>query len=355
MKQHTYSFAKSLLGENQNSLQSDLKNVDKTDAGSKDVVNKAHSTDVKFTNMRNAINAQGGIAGSDIADYIEQAEELNDDIDTVAYGLETADGHVVKVYVNAEQSDEFETALSNMLGVEEDIEETLNRLAGEYDIVDVVWPKGAVATDVKPAPENGGDGPLPGDSEVDIENYLSGNIPPGVAGLDNDDDDDEYEIIAALPGMDQRIGSTLAPVQDNTSSETDPEALPDVEETPEGGIWAKLNDEAIAQFGQEEGSEVLGISDLTPEQLDKLIDMERANEIAVNEYEAADFLGLEEDEQEEIIEANPDLVRGGEEEPDTTEEPDVNKEEEPDEEEPPAKEEIPESKNPKRFSFLASL
>ena len=350
----TFSFLKAI---NESAI--DLKNADGSDAGKHDVANKAHSSDVEFANMRNAINAEGGISGSDIADYIEKAEELNNEIDTIAYGLETTDGHVVKVYVNAEQGDDFEVALQNLLGVEEDIEDTLNRLAGDFDIVDVIWPKG---TNGAAAPGDE-DGPAPGDSTVDIENVLSGNLPPGVVGMstepdDDDEDDGDFEVIAALPGMDQGIGAGMIPT-DAQSSETDPETLPDVPADEEGGIWSKLNDLAIEKFGQEEDSTVLGISDLTADQLDTLIDVARADEIAVNEYEAADFASMEEDEQREVLEANPDLVRNeetgedegeeGSEEP----EPEVEPESEDEPKEEPADEPkgIPESK----FSFLASL
>ena len=79
----------------------------------------------------------------------------------------------------------------------------------------------------------------------------------------------------------------------------------------------------------------------------------------MNEYEAADFASMEEDEQREVLEANPDLVRNeetgedegeeGSEEP----EPEVEPESEDEPKEEPADEPkgIPESK----FSFLASL
>jgi hypothetical protein len=175
---------------------------------------------------------------------------------------------------------------------------------------------------------------------------------------DDDEDDGDFEVIAALPGMDQGIGAGMVPT-DAQSSETDPETLPEVPADEEGGIWSKLNDLAIEKFGQEEDSTVLGISDLTADQLDTLIDVARADEIAANEYEAADFASMEEDEQREVLEANPDLVRNEEAGEDEGEEgseepkPEVEPESEDEPKEEPAEEpkEIPESK----FSFLASL
>lgn len=122
----------------------DLKNSDATDAGASDVMNKADSgRDISFSLMRNTINSDGKVTGSDVANYLERAAELNDEVDTVPFGLETDDGQIVKVYVNAEQADAFEEALKNLLGIEDDIEEAINRLASQFDIVDVVWPKGA--------------------------------------------------------------------------------------------------------------------------------------------------------------------------------------------------------------------
>jgi hypothetical protein len=64
-----------------------------------------------------------------------------DEIDTVTFGLETDDGMVVKVYVKADQADDFEKAMANKLGEVDDIEEALNELSKEFEIVDVEWPE----------------------------------------------------------------------------------------------------------------------------------------------------------------------------------------------------------------------
>lgn len=69
-----------------------------------------------------------------------------DEIDTVTFGLETDDGKIVKVYVNAEQAEPFEKALSLKLGKIDDIEEVLNAMSKEYEIVDVEWPDEAAET-----------------------------------------------------------------------------------------------------------------------------------------------------------------------------------------------------------------
>lgn len=125
----------------QNGAKLDLKKSDSSDAGKSDVTNKVKSNDVGFSSMRNTINADGEVTGSDVANYLEKAAALNDEIDTIPFGLETDDGDIVKVYVNAEEADKFEEAMKKLLGVEDDIEEAINKLALEFDIVDVVWPK----------------------------------------------------------------------------------------------------------------------------------------------------------------------------------------------------------------------
>lgn len=165
-------------------VQAALKKSDATDAGKTDVVDKATAVqDVGFNLMRNTINAAGQVTGSDVADYIERAEELNDEVDTVPFGLETDDGQIVKVYVNAEQADKFEETMKNMLGMEDDIEEAINRLTTEFDIVDVVWPK----TEDEEEGEEDEDADLTIDDTSNLE--------------DEEDDDfaeDEYEVIASV-------------------------------------------------------------------------------------------------------------------------------------------------------------
>lgn len=122
--------------------QTDLKKSDGSDAGKSDVSGKAPASDVKFSLMRNTINSDGNVSGSDVANYLEKAHDINDEVDTVLYGLETSDGEVVKVYVNATQADAFEVEMKKLLGMEDDIEAAINDLATRFDIVDVIWPKG---------------------------------------------------------------------------------------------------------------------------------------------------------------------------------------------------------------------
>lgn len=186
------------------SVQTDLKKSDATDAGKSDVVDKATaSQDIGFNLMRNTINADGKVSGSDIANYIEKAEELNDEVDTVPFGLETDDGQIVKVYVNAEQADKFEEAMKNMLGLEDDIEEAINRLTTEFDIVDVVWPTS----------DEEEEGEEDSDADLSIDD---------TSGLDSEDDedfaDDQYDVVASVDDDETEQAKSD---QEETASEDD--------------------------------------------------------------------------------------------------------------------------------------
>lgn len=159
--------------------QSNLSQADGSDAGTSDVQNKG--AEVKFDLMRNTINSDGKVKGSDVANYLERAHELNDEVETVLYGLETSDGEVVKVYVDARQSDAFEAEMKKMLGMEDDIEEAINTLAAKFDIVDVIWPKGA-------SPE----GEKSDEGEVDLDDAAD------IGNPDDTEPDDDMETIASL-------------------------------------------------------------------------------------------------------------------------------------------------------------
>jgi hypothetical protein len=78
--------------------------------------------------------------GIDISNQIKQAGKL-DSVDTVTFGLETDDGKIIKVFVNAKDAEKFEALMADCLGSTDSIEEAINKAATEVDIVDVEWPK----------------------------------------------------------------------------------------------------------------------------------------------------------------------------------------------------------------------
>lgn len=104
----------------------------------------AAKNDIEFKGLRNQMKTSGDQATQqDVVNYLDKAHELNDEVDTVTFGMEMDDGSVVKVYVNATQADAFEKALGELLGEEDDVEEVIDQLANNFDIVDVEWPDGA--------------------------------------------------------------------------------------------------------------------------------------------------------------------------------------------------------------------
>lgn len=219
-------------------VQAALKTSDGSDAGKTDVVDRAAAaSDVGFNLMRNTINSNGAVTGSDVADYIERAEELNDEVDTVPFGLETDDGKIVKVYVNAEQADKFEEAMKNMLGLEDDIEEAINRLTSDFDIVDVVWPG---------SDDEDGDGVPDPDQDLEID---------GTSNLDPEDDDDfaddQYDVIAggdeAPPEADPGTGKAKA-----ADAEDEPEDEPVDDEEPADDESTDADDEDEDEDSEED-------------------------------------------------------------------------------------------------------
>jgi len=117
------------------------------------------------TNVPNASDESDNLAADETAviNKLDRSVKF-DEVDTVTFGLETDDGKIVKVYVNAEQAEAFEKALATKLGEIDDIEEVLNELSKEYEIVDVEWP------------EEGGDEKNPEDEQDDGSSSLDQRV-----------------------------------------------------------------------------------------------------------------------------------------------------------------------------------
>lgn len=77
---------------------------------------------------------------SEVINRLNKSEKL-DEIDTIAFGIETDDEKIIKVYIKADQADDFEKALSKKLGEIDDIEQLLNDLDKDFEIIDVEWPR----------------------------------------------------------------------------------------------------------------------------------------------------------------------------------------------------------------------
>lgn len=128
----------------QNLLKKINEDESKVDAllNASDVDDSIHAkNDVDFKKLRNSVGVSDTVSQVDVSNYLKKAHEINDEVDTVIFGMELDDGAIVKVYVNAAEADKFEDALSQMLGKEDDVEKVIDALATSFDIVDVVWPE----------------------------------------------------------------------------------------------------------------------------------------------------------------------------------------------------------------------
>lgn len=98
-----------------------------------------------------------------------------DEVDTVAFGLETDDGKIVKVYVNAEHAEKFETEMAEMLGEVDDIEEALNQISKDIEVVDVEWPEDEEGDDAEDVDENADDD-VDGDDDEDGSEVMNSKV-----------------------------------------------------------------------------------------------------------------------------------------------------------------------------------
>ncbi len=146
------------------------------------------------------------MTGSDVADYIERAEDLNDEVESVGFAIETDDGDIIKIYVNAQEADGFEEEMSKLLGLEGDIEEAINQLAQKFDIVDVVWPRD---------PEGEGEQDPDAELSIDDGDVFAGTDPEAPSDADGsvlpaDDDALPGDDTAAAPGEGEPTGDEPA-------------------------------------------------------------------------------------------------------------------------------------------------
>jgi hypothetical protein len=153
---------------------------------------------------------------ADVMSKLRSAEkQVNDEEDTVPFGLEDEDGNIVKVYVKADQADEFETALAEMLASTEDdddddelsdeteIAEVLFKLKDKFDIIDVKWPEieGDEEEEQEMAPEGGegemgpGGAEMGGEESMDMEGGAGAEM-DGEGEMDMEGGDEEMDMEA---------------------------------------------------------------------------------------------------------------------------------------------------------------
>lgn len=181
------------------SSQADMKTSDGSNAGAKDMTSKP--VDVGFSLMRNMINTDSGVTGSDVNDYLERAQDLNDEVETAGFAVETDEGDIIKIYVNAQEADSFEEELSKLLGLEGDSEEAINQLAQKFDIVDVVWPRDPEGNSTDPNANLSIDGEEPDDGSV-LDTDNPPEVPTDADGNVLTGDVEADDVIAAAAGDD---------------------------------------------------------------------------------------------------------------------------------------------------------
>ena len=95
---------------------------------------------IKELGLEHLFEDHTSVTPDSIINQLNQSAKL-DDVETQAYGLETDDGQIVKVYVNKTDADKFDEVMQRVLGETDNIEDAINLIAKEVDIVDVVWPQ----------------------------------------------------------------------------------------------------------------------------------------------------------------------------------------------------------------------
>ena len=116
-------------------------------------VEDSKSVDKKFVKLKDRLDASDTVKATDVMKYLDHAHEVNDEVDTITFGMELDDNSVVKIHVNAKDADEFERVLGDYLGQETDAEKVIDELSDKFDIVAVDWPEGYKSTQQEEKPE----------------------------------------------------------------------------------------------------------------------------------------------------------------------------------------------------------
>lgn len=197
--------------------------------------------DVDFKNLRNNVMSTDNVSPTDVSKYLDKAHELNDEVDSVTFGLEMDNGDIVKIHVNAEQADTLEQALAELLGQEDDIEEVIDQLAQTFDIVDVEWPAGSEQAEAE--------------ANAETDNAVN----PDEDDLLNDLSDDGTVI-----DLDDPIRNDGSPEEPETDSDMD--VLHDLEDPENDGVDSENPDaEDDSDMPDDEANPEDEITDDSPE------------------------------------------------------------------------------------------
>jgi uncharacterized protein YjaG (DUF416 family) len=185
----------------------------------------AAKNDVEFKQLRNNVAIGGdNVTQMDVSNYLNKAHEINDYVDTVTFGMETDEGDIIKVYINAQQADNFEAALAQLLGKQDDVEAVINVLADKFDIVDVEWPESyhhnAVAQDQANAD-------IKASTDASDDKVPTDNVPADDGEMDLSIDDETSDDETTNDEMDLSISDEE---EESAPSDEEEESAPSDEE-----------------------------------------------------------------------------------------------------------------------------
>lgn len=169
--------------------------------------------DTEFRGTIDAVNTK-------VDNAVRQGQlSTNKGYDTSTFGLQDADGNIVRVTVNREEATSFETELNQILSDTEnkkEIAEILFMLRDKFEILDVEWAEPITEDDPVPGdtgdagdapPEDGegvdlsgdgGEGDKPADGEEDLELDGAGDDEMGDVGSDMPDIDMQKSTVELL-------------------------------------------------------------------------------------------------------------------------------------------------------------
>jgi len=233
--------------------------------------------DPEFKTLRNNITVNDANSQSAISDYLQKAHEINDEVDSVAFGMENSDGSIIKVWVNAEHADDFEKSLAELLGKEDDAEKVINDLADDYDIIDVEWPKADEPESTDMEPEN--------DDALEFSDDQEGG--EADVALDDTDKLDDTEV----EGDEEPSSAEETPDAEESDTEGAEGTAKSDEDEPEIFLGTKSDEE------EEEEEEVQDEEPPEPPEPTDEVEDEAADEQADDEQDELD----DEQDEDELI------------------------------------------------------
>ncbi len=205
-----------------------------------DVTDKASSFgDVQFNQLRNNVKLGGEVTQMDVSKYLNKAHEVNDEVETITFGLEQSDGSIVKVYVDATQAEAFEKHLSTLLGKYDDVEDAIEDAAGKFDIIDVEWPNTDHDTSLDTPDEMG-----QADDAEAFGDYLASYNDPEDVIIDTDvNDTEDLE-------SDEDLESEVPDIEDPVELRKLLKSLDEAQQVFEADQIAVLTNPALASIAQ---------------------------------------------------------------------------------------------------------